>query len=282
LTGSDDGALGGAFDAYGRGGVVYEAMRDLAIWDRSFRSVAITRGLDPGDPFSDTADVRDTFFRKVRSTVLLRQAFRRGERGRSRKVRHVYSGKGVIFSMSDGNPRWLSWLLSELCDAWLLRRERTDMNALQLPLELQARILLSVSRRFRSRFSAVPSTAALFAHSDEAALGDVLDLIGEWLSESILRGPFSLDPYGSVEVDVQVPPGLLKTLAQGAERGALIFVGADEDEVPESPMGARLRPSFMLSPRYKLALRNHKSVPLSRILSAQGQLYHSRSGHGGR
>src|SRR5205807_839260 len=88
----------------------------------------------------------------------------------------------------------------------------------------------------------------------------VLDLVGEWLSEANLSGRFSVDPPGSFEVDDSVPPVVLDVLQKAAERGAVLYVGSGEDDAPEQLKGCRLRLSFMLSPRYKLTLRNQPPV----------------------
>jgi len=275
LISGDDRARGQ--DRYERGGDLYNAMKDLATWDASFREAAISHGVNPDDPFTDSVELRDTFFRKVSTTVLLRTTFRRGPRGRSRKAPPLYSGTQTIYAMSDGNPRWLSWLLSELYDVWLQRAGGRLSEVSTLPPEAQARVLVGASRRFRGRLTAVASRESGRRDTADVGLVALLDLIGGWLSDPLLRGRFMVDPYGSIEVDDDVPAGVRKVLLKAVERGALIYVGTGEEDVPDHIEGSRMRLSFMLSPFYKLPLRNHRATPLSRVLRAQGSLLGSSS-----
>jgi hypothetical protein len=96
---------------------------------------------------------------------------------------------------------------------------------------------------------------------------EMLDRIGGRTGGQFLGSVFPLDPFGSFIVDSDAA-NVKQIIDQALDIGAIVYVGASDDEVPSETMGARFRLSFMLAPVYKLPLRNYPPVNLSDLLES--------------
>lgn len=252
--------------SYERDGPLYRMMKTLAETDRGFQRELRRRGIDADDPFSEDPEVRDEFFRKVRPIVVLRAALTRGGRGRSRKLVLDYSGKDVIYGMSEGNPRWLLGILSDLYNAWESQGGRGAQRP-HVSRRVQSRVLRSVSHQFHSSMGAVALRRSRSEHSPRVNLLQLLDLVGQAIGDGMLGEAFPSDPYASFIVDADASAELENLIRIALEKGAVVFVGESPDDVPTSIRGSRFRLSFVLSPVYHLPVRNYRPVLLSSLLT---------------
>lgn len=256
--------------SYARGSLFYREMRALATEDTSFSLALQGRGLDPADPYTPSEVLRDTFLRKVKPIVVLRRAFRRGERARSRKVPTAYAGKQAIYAMSEGNPRWLLGLLSDLHDRWVAMPSYDPDGHPIVRVSSQAKVLSSAARRFHTSLTAIASGEVTIDHARSVALTAFLDLVGKATAEGMLGHEFPTDPYGSFVVDASPTSQLEQVITKALEVGALIYVGSSEDDVPRRIAGSRFRLTFMLAPIYRLPFRNYREILLSTLLARGG------------
>lgn len=268
VLGADDAIDDPDDRSYERGSIFYEQMQALAEFDSSFRDSLTVRSIDPKDPYSESGTARDTFFRKVKPVVVLRNTFLKPEGRRSRKIITAYAGKQAVFAMSEGNPRWLLGILSDLFDRWTVTKTREPSSRKPtLKYNEQARILNAAARRFHTSIAAVATGTADDGRDSTMTLVRLVDAVGRSLQDAFLGVDFPVDPPGSFVVDAGVSPQIEHLLKRGLEIGAVIFVGKAQEDVPAELQGSRFRLSFMLSPVYRLPFRNYAPLTLTTLLS---------------
>lgn len=261
----DDGA-----EVYEAGSAIWEAMRELALRDPSFRAYLVAKGIPPEDPVADSMKDRNESLRKVKPIVLLRETFLGAKRARSRKRVAIYSGKDAVFAMSDGNPRWLNGLLTDLLDTV------NDAPLDTLPesadplirYSTQARVLAAASNRVLNFIRAFPTATSSRLDSQSPALhvSDVVRGLGGAFQRSLLGSEFTDDPRGSFIVDSDLRDDWLREIERGVLLGVFVFVGSSIADVPYKIVGSRFRLSFMLAPAFRLSFRNFRAVSLSTLI----------------
>jgi hypothetical protein len=243
-------------DAYARDSFIWHEMVELAKWDSSFRDYLIGHKFDPDNPVAGSAEQRDSSLRKIKPIVLIRNAYQGPTGGRSRKRHLAYSGEEAVYAMSEGNPRQLAGLLSDLLD----KRRVDPGGAIQLiDHRLQAEVLYEASRR---ALTGVKTYPVPFKEDQRTNLGSIVDLFGKFLNYELVGKLFTADPVGSFVVDSEVPREIVNEIEIGLLIGAFVSVGKDP---PASVVGARIRLSYMLSPRFRLLFRNNRWIRLSTL-----------------
>lgn len=257
--------------AYERRSMFYKEAKELAVEDSSFARALLRYGIDPADPYTEDMQLRDKFFRKVKPIVLLRRAFRRSGRRRSVRVFTVYSGREAIYAISEGNPRWLTGVLTELYDRWLVSRYQDRRTGRpRIKDNEQAKALNSAARRFHASLAAAASAAIAVDQATTLQLTQLLDRIGEGIAAGMLDVEFPIDPVGSFTVEEHWGSQGEQVLEKALELGAIVYVGRSEDDVPRHITGGRFRLAFLLSPLYKLPFRNYRAVQLGTLLRSDG------------
>ena len=250
---------------YERGSQEYDDFVELAARDDSFAQLLLENRLDPTDPFTENAGLKDRLLRKIRPLVLLRLAFLgKDNRPRSRKtVPELYSGIEVLYDMCEGNPRWLLGLMSDLYDHWKeLRRPEVVVSR-----AAQAKILVSFARRFHDELTA--RTVPPSGEEEKRIrwnLGDLVDNVAMALSGRLLGSSFPLDPVGTFRMDQEQPPQIVRLVDAGLDAGAFIYVGEGTQDTPITLEGSRLRLSYRLAPLYRLPPRSYRDVSLTSLL----------------
>jgi hypothetical protein len=246
---------------YDHGGAVWSAMVRLAQRDESFRYYLTEHEISPGDPVTDSITLRDETFRKIKPLVLLRDTYLKDASPRtirrSRKNPPIYCGEDVIYAMSEGNPRLLAGLLNDLLDL-----ESRSASGILIRPELQSRVLFAASQRTVSGIKTYP----ILNTSPAQSLARLVERMGNFLHAEIVTHDFTADPIGSFFVDEDTPKTILDELAVGLLIGAFVHVKSSGSDIPSSVMGSRLRLTYMLSPYYKLPVRNFREARLSTAL----------------
>jgi len=256
-------------DVYREGGAVWQAMVRLAAVDPSFKRYLIEHDIDPKNPVSDDVTIRDESLRKIKPIVLLREAFFSHAQysrtfRRSRKNPNLYYGEDAIYAMSEGNPRLLASLLSDLLD--LNAKSDITRNPKVRPVD-QSRVLLAASQRSLAGIKAYPTKQ----RAPSKSLARLVDRMGLFLHSELVIREFSPDPIGTFLVDPELPKEILDELTFGLLIGAFVHVKSHESDIPQSIVGSRIRLSYMLSPYYQLLFRNYRDIRLSvalRVVSA--------------
>ena len=170
--------------------------------------------------------------------------------------------------MSEGNPRLLAGLLSELLD---VDGSRMIASSPLVRPESQSRVLQSASQRMLTGIKTYPVAQG----SNRRSLSSVVHKLGEFLHSELVTRDFKADPVGSFFVDEDVNANVLASLSLGLLIGAFVHVRSAHGDIPTSIVGSRLRLSYMLAPTYRLLFRNYREMRLStalRISTATQQL----------
>lgn len=255
-------------EEYGRGSDIWKLIRDAADRDPSLRSILTKKGISATDPATASVEKRDQVLRKIKPILLFRNAFSKvDEKGniqiRSRKVADIYSGVEAIYKISDGNPRWLIWIVNELLGHL---SDAKDGTSTIISPSKQARVLTRASQQFSALVGALPEATEEY-YGSRISLQAILRMIGEYFSRSMLLGAFSLDPIGTFVVDERTPDSIRRLLSVAVHQGAVILVdGPDSTDFSLELTGKRCRLSYTLSPTYRLPLRKYAAIQLSECL----------------
>src|SRR5581483_9832353 len=229
---------------YGRGASIWRTMVDLAQRDQTFKEYLLQHGLNPEDPIAESVSERDESLRKVKPIVLIRDAYLKEHKAkvhrRSRKNPLLYYGEDAIYSMSEGNPRLLAGLLSELLD---VESKASLEGALSVRPETQSRVLYLASQRMLTRIKTYP----VVRPSQKGSLSSLVDKLGRFLHSELVTQDFKADPVGSFFVDQEVPATLLGEISVGLLIGAFVHVRSAQSDIPTSVLGSRIRLSYMLA-----------------------------------
>jgi len=238
----------------------------LAAWDSSFRNLLLKNDIDPDNPLPKSQKERDEFFRKVKPIVLLRNEFADHAKKRSRKAPALYVGREAIYAMSEGNPRWLLGLLTDLVD--LGGRKSGPGGRASLSYASQGRILTNAAVRLRALIKSSPFNPPKKMNAAGGhTLLDFVEVLGGYFQSSLYnRAIFREEPIGSFEYPSEEPSVYTYMVSQLLEIGALVYVGSTAQDVPSTINGSRFRLSFMLAPLFRLPFRNLTAISLREIL----------------
>jgi hypothetical protein len=264
--GSEDAERTGGDRTYRHGSRFWAELKKAYQTDPSLRKLLRQHGVDLREDSNPSAALRDSLLRKLKPILLIRNEYRRasesGREGgilRSRKRTSLYTGADAIYAVSDGNPRRLVGMLQELVPH--------IVPGHRVSLAVQAAAVRRLASRFNALMRVLPGSAIDFANR-QLGVGDLLDAIGNYFFERLVRGPFPLDPPGSITVDRRANAAVLRLLEVAVLQGALVHVESNEDHLPTGIRGKRFRLSFSLAPHYRLPLRVYDSVELSACLEA--------------
>ena len=257
----------GSQSVYDRDGHIYNAMKELSEIDDSFSQLLEKHEIDKVDPYTDSIEIRDRLFRKMKPIVLLRETFGFEGRRKSRKRPAIYSGKEVFFAMSEGNPRRLLNLINDLVDLSLNGSKPKKTSENESPIvdySDQAKILSALSNQFIMYVKTVPRQSSSNA---KVNLYQLVDTIGKYFSSRIFVKTFPLDIVGSFIVDQDMDEEIVNLIKVGLDKGAFVYVGNSQQDVAFKIRGSRFRLSYILAPSYKLLMRNDPAISLTACLS---------------
>jgi energy-coupling factor transporter ATP-binding protein EcfA2 len=252
-----------AIAAYEVGSTLHNTFVRLKDSDPTFDAYLEQTGIDL-DRLDDLGPAaRAANLRKVRNLVVVREYFRQDEsRFRSRKsVGQLYAGASSLFAMVEGNPRLLISMIQQLMEQSAdLRRRITRAQ--------QGTAILRAIERFLAYLRTVPGRPIDdTSTTSPGSIVDLLDAVGHYLADEIIRQPFRANAPGAFYVDSEVRPLDLFRVAQAVNAGALIHVPDDAQTAPlETLLGKKFRLTYLLAPHYKLPLRLGRAVALSAIL----------------
>ena len=255
---------------YARGSLAWETFKDLATLDEHFRHILEKNDLSPVDPYTNDISKRDRVLRKAKPLALQRLSFMKKDKlgrpvRRSRKISAIYHGKDVIIDVTDGNPRWLYGIVTNM-----LAKAQLDVrgHVKVIPKTVQASVIKEAAGQFRGFLESVPESMVSVG-SFRLDLTTLLASLGECFFRSIVADEFTLDPIGSFKVDKQVPSELIPLIRLAAYHGAIVLVEPTEGQFDVDPRGRRFRLSHLLAPEFKIPLRLYKATTLSRCLGSR-------------
>lgn len=242
---------------YRRGTRRAKSMENLAEKDSSFREFLDSNEIDLETLHTLKGDNRAKTVRKAMAIVALRDELLDADGHlRSRKVLKLYSGADSLFAIVEGNPRWFKGIFGEFLQS------QPPGKPLKVASDKQTRQI----RRAVSRFFALLRTIPLGADSLKS-LPELLDKIGKYFLQAQVQDKFTVDPPGRFKVDPGARPGLVKSLGQALNAGAIVSMGKIGDEgARHTILGEEFRLSYLLASHYRLLLRTGRPISLHRIL----------------
>jgi hypothetical protein len=256
LKGGDESSAG----AYTIGSSHHKLLLRAYSNDSSFRDYCQKNKLNLNQINLLSEGERASLIRKITPTVIIRDTFRKPDRGdtskilqRSRKRPTVYSGADTFFEMMEANPRWLIGVLHEMIP--IIKKAGRVTPSKQLEL----------IERTASRFTSMLATYPLGSEGNYSSVSLIraLDAIGAYIHKSVVLDHFSSEPFGSFTVDKQTPRAVFDALGTALNAGAIVLHGSENEHLGEGLLGKRFRLSYILSPHYKIPLRLSRPFPIS-------------------
>jgi hypothetical protein len=263
--------------AYAAGSRISRRFWRMARNDSSFRRYLQERGIDPRNMGQVLGADRAADLRKVAPILAVREAFRsrdqpegqRRQDQRSRKNPDLYTGAGALFAMVEGNPRWFIGIMGRLLGSLVVKDSARTPVRKQIPRPKQGREVSGAAQRFRALLKAIPCPDISGGRRPTSFLF-VLDAIGEYIFNAVVRNDFSADPPGSFIVDSTIRDDMHESLTRALNSGAIVYVPDEDGQLLISSLrGKRFRLSYLLAPQYRIPLRLGRGVSLMTILKAK-------------
>jgi energy-coupling factor transporter ATP-binding protein EcfA2 len=245
---------------YEKGSYYWNVFRELALIDSSFTAFLKKKQIPISNPAPRDTDEKDKIFRKVLPIVIFRYQFNKSFGRRSRKNPSLFYGVPFIYEACDGNPRFLMNLLDSLFGS-LKSNEKPVLD-----INRQSSIIKSTSHKYLELIRAHPDANREIFSNHIINLGDIINQIGSYFRDRLLRGDFSMDPAGSFIVDAKVSPHIVALIELGVHLGAIIYLDPDEGISKSGLIGKKLRLCYLLHPIFDFPKREYNSINLSTIL----------------
>lgn len=266
---------------YEEDGRVLQAFESLSRMDDTFHAHLDRRKINLKQIALMTESERAEKIRKMRSVVITREYFLRTDKdipdnfkGRSRKIKSIYTGHPTILALCEGNPRLLIGIITPLLRKLIRIRAAHDKKAISR--SSQAAQIKSAANSFRSLLKTIP-------YHESETQGDrgllrLLDRIGGFFFRKAVLERFSPQPPLSFTVDSSVDDVTLRALGRALNAGAIVHVpDPGADPILSSLRGKRFRLCYLLAAYYKLPIMLNTSVALSTIIGPFRQKTHIES-----
>lgn len=251
-------------------GTVLEAFKRLDTIDPTFRAHLRNKQIDLARIGEMSEEERAEKVRKLRSIVITREYFLRYDaasplraKGRSRKIRTLYTGFPTILALCEGNPRLIIGITTPL--ARKLKQIRRSHGARGIDKTSQAAQVKLAANSFRSMLKTIPFEGV--ADHTQRGLLRLLDKVGEYFYRKCMLESFSPQPPLTFVVDSVIDEETLRAVGRALNAGAIIYVpDPGADPILTSLRGKRFRLCYLLAAYYKLPITLNTSVALSTIL----------------
>jgi hypothetical protein len=271
---------------YGEDGKVLEAFVRLAKSDPSFRSHLASKKIDLTRIAEMSEAERAEKVRKLRSIVITRDYFLRSDKdlperlkGRSRKIKTLYTGFPTILALCEGNPRLLIGITTPLIRR--LKHFRAANASRSIDKPSQAAQIKLAANSFRSMLKTIPYEGSEGGRPN--SLLKLLDDIGEYFHRKCVLEDFSPQPPLSFIVDSTVNNKTLSAIGRALNAGAIVYVpDPGADPILSSLRGKRFRLCYLLAAYHKLPIMLNTAVSLSTILEDKVVAKISRKSHPGQ
>lgn len=240
--------------------------------DRTFRQYIEKYPIDINRLEKVEIKYRNTVVRKVAPIVAVREFYQSslGEedlkgRLRSRKAFLLFTGTKAIYDLSEGHPRWIKRLFSNLLDQYEKHGKITK--------SAQANAIGESTERFVTLLETLPVGNENRLRNIESIF-DLINVIGTYFHNAVVREPFSAEPPLSFVIDKGVSEEIIHALEKAINLGALVYLPDSAGKILINDIvGKRFRLSHWLAPIFGLPLITGKEINLTKIL--QHHLSHS-------
>jgi hypothetical protein len=240
--------------------------------DASFRVYLKSLGINPRKLHLLGDHERAAAVRKVTSLIAVREAFRTPDeaenrikrRKRTRKNPALYRGATSLFAMVEGNPRWFIGIVGNLIQSYAREQKRI------IPPK-QGAVVMEVVNQFRAYLRTIPCSPVDSTKQPVGVLS-VLNTIGEYFHDEVVRKDFNPDPQLTFIVDSRTDDYLMRSLGDALNAGAIVYVNEIGSElILQSLRGKRFRLSYLLAPHYGIPIILGRGISLATIMGNKGR-----------
>jgi len=253
-------------------GVNYKRFKQLAEIDKEFEGFLERRhiNLEKLDQLSESARaaVRKHIWQvAIRLDRGRNQVYSSGpggvpnqRRSSPKRISDLYLGAESIFTICEGNPRNTIGVVRPLIKSYV------DSGFKTVPYSQQSDIILQTIAKYLSLLSVIPLGSRLSAYGKTSVV-KFIDEIGDFFVKRNLGQTYPTEYANTIKVDRVITQDILDAVGAAMNQGAFVMI-SDATRLHEfgSLDGARLRLSYLLAPRYHLALTYSGEISLSRII----------------
>lgn len=252
---------------YAPSGRHIQRFRSLAAKDPSFNDYIERNNIDLNAIDRMSEPQRAALVRKVIAPVIVRDTFLseggnesgRNAKARSRKaIPEIYTGARSIFTLCEGNPRWLIGLLRPLI-------EHYRDNKTTVPPSIQGQHIERALQQYLSLLSTIRAKP-IGGNADSAI--KLIEQIGEFFRRELLFSEFSPEPLGSFNIDLMVTEATEELVGRALNQGAFVLIPRKNTIFRRGNIrGQRLRITHLLGPFFHLPLVTGRAVDLTKIIA---------------
>ena len=258
-------------------GIHGKRFRELAMRDPTFLAYLAKNELDLNSLHLLSEKRKTETVRKIIAVVAVREKFFEGlsleQRSDRRMLRNKpekrigneYLGARALFAMCEGNPRWLLGVLRPLLSTYA--DQQRDNKGGPVPYHIQASRIQSTLAVFLSIISTIRIPAG--AGRSFRTANDLIAVVADYFSGSVLAETFNPDPILSFTVDDGLPEGLKEAVGRAINQGAFVWVPSASPfkQVKLGSISNQVyRLSYLLAPLYQIPIRKGRPINLSTII----------------
>ena len=244
---------------------IFTAAIDL---DPSFKKYITAEKIDINRLEEMDDNRRAAVVRKIAPLVPLRLFYRTADDSgdpslRPRKRPVIYSGKEMLFSSCDGNPRWFIGLMNKL-----IERRRPDGV---VDREVQADVMYTFAQRYLFKLKTEPLLHMTEGNMPSMSLQTLIVEIAKYMHRRLVLDDFSANPTSTFQVDGDIKQSVARLIESGVAEGALVYLPKEiygDPLILDNVLGKTFRITHRFAPLFGLSMRNDRSVTLSTILRA--------------
>ena len=253
-------------ETYGHGTPFWVLFKELASINTSFKAFLISKKIDPANPIPTDRGQKDSIYRKIKQLASYRYILLKENQKRSRKIVPLSYGIPFIYEIADGNPRQLIGLLDEL----LANASKDEFGTIRpLPINLQSRIITSISHRFVEQVDNHPEANKIMG-TKHMHLGDIIRAIGNFFHKEMITDDFKMDPRNTFKIDGSINQKFVDLVQLALHLGVIIYVNPKEAISQKGLFDKEFRLNYLLSPYFKILAREYDSpVKLSQIFRGE-------------
>lgn len=236
----------------------------------SFASYLERNHIDISDLCKSSKDAkkRPDFIRKIAPIVSFRNAYT-DKNGTTRSWRQPfitpYAGWESIAAISEGNPRWLMRILTDLLNS---EKFIANNSNVLISRAKQGRSLFNISQSFYNILSNTPMTQFYDSLKTSQSIITILDKIGEYFKKELLFDNFKPSPVLAFVVHGDIDSDTEHCLRIAMNHGALVCSDKPDHFAGYATLKRKkIRLSYLLSPYFSLLVRKGADVKLSKILN---------------
>ncbi|WOB27044.1 MULTISPECIES: hypothetical protein [Xanthomonas] len=245
--------------------------------DESFRDILDKKGIIPSNPQLSDKSPSGTFVRKITPLVCMREreiesyTYSHGSiKKGGRKSTDAYVGYPNLIDLTEGNPRWVLTLVDLLQSRSRLQEQKIGSKG------VQSGSLSDYVDQFVSKLTVYPTGQS---GGRNWTLMKFVDELGATLNQALYDSKFDGDPALSFTIDAKALSQYEDYIRLCIDLGALVFLKRGsvaplaQSRGSSSLLGARVRISYRLAPRFRLPLRSTKQRSLSGALDSGGLIH---------